>query len=180
MNTEICPECEGDLIQDPETKVIVCNICGLILNQEHFRRRNTPRSSDNDIQIMLKIKAIISSIKIPDSSQNWRNVARVWGSENRNPYIDLIRLGKTLEIPWSIIERAAVLFKKYIELKILPDLFEDHYVESLLIACIIIVSREIGRNESDMIQEIDYYVRADPEEIRTALKILKESLDSGF
>jgi len=180
MKNEICPECEGDLIQDPETKVIVCNICGLILNQEHFRRLNRPRSSDNDIQIMLKIKAIVSSIKISDSSQNWRNVSRIWGKENKNPFFDLIRLGKALDIPWTIIERASVLFKKYIELKILPDLFEDHYVECFLIACIIVVCREIGRNESEMIQEIEYYVRADPEEIRTAIKILKESLDSGF
>ena len=62
MNSIKCPECSGDLIQDPVDKVIACIRCGLILKREKYVRIPAHISLEKDRKTIIKIKNTISSI----------------------------------------------------------------------------------------------------------------------
>ncbi|MFW9987665.1 MAG: transcription initiation factor IIB family protein [Candidatus Odinarchaeota archaeon] len=181
----ICPECGGSLIALIETGDVVCNQCGLVINEKnvdvsHYGRRaytnqekNNRDQTGSPISILLPdmgLSTVIDRTKInnPDLKRatKW-NTRITW--QKRNLLIastELKRISTNLNLPIYVREDAMRLYREAFKKKLL----RGRSINAMVAACLYLASRR--KQLPRTLQEITNEASANAKDVRRSYSIL--------
>jgi len=181
----ICPECGGSIIQLLNTGDVVCNQCGLVINEKNVdfshngRRAYTNQEKNNREQIGAPISILLpdmglstvidrAKINNPDLKRaaKW-NTRITW--QKRNLLIastELKRISTNLNLPIYIREDAMRLYREAFKKKLL----RGRSINAMVAACLYLACRR--KKLPRTLQEITNEASANAKDVRRSYSIL--------
>jgi transcription initiation factor TFIIB len=186
----ICPECGGNIISLIETGDIVCNQCGLVINEKNVdfsrsgkraytnQERKTREQTGAPISILLPdmgLSTVIDKNQInnPDLKRaaKW-NTRITW--QKRNLLIastELKRIASNLNLPNHVKEEGMRLYIEAFKRKLL----RGRSINAMVAACLYLATRQ--KNIPRTLQEILEEASVSAKEIKRCISILTRELN---
>jgi transcription initiation factor TFIIB len=190
ISTSLCPECGGTIIPLIETGDIVCNQCGLVINEKSVdfthsgRRAYTKLEKSNREHTGAPISILMPDIGLtttidrkainnPDLKRaaKW-NTRITW--EKRNLLIattELKRIASTLNLPNHVKEEAMRLYKEVFKRKLL----RGRSINSMIAACLYFAIRKFRLSRT--FQEILDESAENDKDVRRCYRVLIRELN---
>ncbi|TFG17761.1 MAG: transcription initiation factor IIB [Promethearchaeota archaeon] len=186
----ICPECGGQIISIKETGDLICNQCGLVLEEKRVdnshdgRRAYTTNEKNNRERTGAPISVLLpdlglttvidkSKIKNPDLKRaaKW-NTRMSW--EKRNILIattELKRISSKLQLPSHVKKEAMTIYREIHK----RNLLQGRSINSMIAACLYYAIRKYRLSRT--FQEVLDESTENPKDIRRCYRVILQELN---
>ncbi len=198
--TDLCPECDGRLVNDAEHGETVCQECGLVVEEDEIDLGPEWRSFDDEqnksrvgapTTNMMHDKGLSTNIGWQNKDaygnalssrqrekmqrlRTWNERFRTRDSKERNlkqALGEIDRMASALGLPETVRETASVIYRRALE----DDLLPGRSIEGVATASLYAAARQVGNPRS--LDEVERVSRVDRMELTRTYRYLIRELE---